>query len=347
MAILACLLGLAACGGNGGAKPGQSDPGQNGGNGGGDDISWREIPAEYLNLEMNAFQTAFECRGFTEEGRSFIEKNPYITIPTYHNGKEIVSLYLSKPGLEFSGLKGIKVPEGIVNFGASEDPTLELAVLPASINSVNNEAFKDCVSLKKVQMAEGIALIGGSAFENCTALTTVSIPSTVYVVEYYAFRGCTALQEITLPDALEQLGEGAFKDCTALTSIWIPGKVETISPYVFENCTALTDLTLEEGVQEMSDSFHGCTALTKVVLPNSLQYLIFNTFSGCTALETVELGTGLKPLGGTALTCAPFAGCTALKTVKFPGTTAQWNELNMQAMPAGSTVECSDGNLNF
>ena len=73
----------------------------------------------------------------------------------------------------------------------------------------------------------------------------VTIPETITVdnvvcnvtrIEGSAFSDCTGLTSITIPNSVTSIGDEAFSDCTGLTSITIPNSVTSIGRSAFYNC---------------------------------------------------------------------------------------------------------------
>lgn len=68
--------------------------------------------------------------------------------------------------------------------------------IPASVETIEQEAFKGCSRLATVTFEKGSQLksIGGGkslgAFMDCTALTSIEIPASVETIEAAAFSGC-------------------------------------------------------------------------------------------------------------------------------------------------------------
>ena len=53
--------------------------------------------------------------------------------------------------------------------------------------------------INRIIIGDGVTTIGGSAFEDCSALTSVTIPNSVTEIGGYAFRYCSALTSVTIP----------------------------------------------------------------------------------------------------------------------------------------------------
>ena len=81
-----------------------------------------------------------------------------------------------------------------------------------------------------------VTSIGGSAFEGCSGLTSITIPNSVTSIGGSAFEGCSGLTSITIPNSVTSIGYGAFEDCTGLTSITIPNSVTSIGENAFYYC---------------------------------------------------------------------------------------------------------------
>ncbi len=90
-----------------------------------------------------------------------------------------------------------------------------------------------------------------------------------------AFNHCTSLTSITIPDGVKNIGYGAFKDCTGLISVTIGDSVTTIEGSTghedyprdgaFANCTHLTSITIGKGVKSIgAETFSGCDSLKSV-----------------------------------------------------------------------------------
>lgn len=99
--------------------------------------------------------------------------------------------------------------------------------IPASVETIDNNAFKENGKLATVTIPNSVQTIGSNAFSGCTNLATV------------AFAPCSQLVKI---------GESAFYKCQALTSIIIPASVDEIGSnafsYITSNRSNLTSVTI-------------------------------------------------------------------------------------------------------
>ena len=137
---------------------------------------------------------------------------------------------------------------------------------------------------------DSVTSIGGSAFESCYALTSITIPNSVTSIGDHAFYCCRALTSITIPNSVTSIGRSAFYDCDALTSITIPNSVTSIEKYAFWSCNKLTSITIPNSVTSIgNDAFSWCRALTSVTIPNSVTSIGESAFYDCDALTSVTI----------------------------------------------------------
>ncbi|MBQ3623908.1 MAG: leucine-rich repeat protein [Prevotella sp.] len=152
--------------------------------------------------------------------------------------------------------------------------------------------FKDCTSLKTLNLGNAGA-IGESAFEGCTAITSVSFLRTsasALTLNPYAFKGCTGLTQVILCQQyrpITALPEGIFEGCTGLTQI--------VNGTNYNSSTGTYSITTLNGITSIgANAFNGCTALTrygltanKVTFANDLTTIGASAFAGCDAITNV------------------------------------------------------------
>ncbi|WP_251967417.1 leucine-rich repeat protein [Parabacteroides sp. AD58] len=139
-------------------------------------------------------------------------------------------------------------------FGSSftKNTTLKSIILPESITDIGYDELNPT--------------IGGSAFENCTALESIVIKGNITTIRVKTFYGCSSLKSITLPESLMTIKYNAFLRCKALTEIVIPDAVTTIEKQVFSQCSALKKVTLGTQLESIGENaFNRCLALETVI----------------------------------------------------------------------------------
>ncbi len=136
-------------------------------------------------------------------------------------------------------------------------------------------------------------VIARSAFEGCTALSTVKFSdNSVSVIGDYAFSGCTSLEIIDIPESVTSVGSSSFSDCTALKSIAFSDSVRSIGDNTFRNCVALENLSIP-GVSVVGENaFDGCN--TFKALEISMDIYEYFTFDG---VEELKISSGVIHLG--------------------------------------------------
>ena len=165
----------------------------------------------------------------------------------------------------------------------------------------NGDAFSGCKKLVGVRLNEGLRVIGEGAFENCSALRSVTLPSTVTELDYMAFRGCGALVEVQLNEGLQIIGAHAFRGCTSLRSMTLPSTVTRLGQHAFGDCRNLSKVQLNEGLHVIGEyAFVECNALRSVTMPSTVNDLGHRAFKGCSDLAKVTL------LGGERLISKDF-----------------------------------------
>lgn len=90
------------------------------------------------------------------------------------------------------------------------------------VTGIADRCFAQNRSLLKLRLPDGIRRIGKGAFEDCTALSEISIPTSVEAIDADAFKN-TTLTDIAVSGNIRNIGEGAFDVAGKLCSLSIRG----------------------------------------------------------------------------------------------------------------------------
>jgi len=75
------------------------------------------------------------------------------------------------------------------------------------------------LTLTSIILPDSLNSIGQGAFRKCSGLKMITIPSSVISIGLEAFSYCTSLDSITIPFSVNHIGDGAFLSCTSLRSL--------------------------------------------------------------------------------------------------------------------------------
>ena len=111
----------------------------------------------------------------------------------------------------------------------STNKTAEVTYQGSSYSTYSNE-YAGVVTIPASVTYSGttysVTSIGGSAFFNCSSLTSVTIPNSVTSIGDGAFYNCSGLTSVTIGNSVTSIGEEAFWGCSSLTDIYVCGDLE-------------------------------------------------------------------------------------------------------------------------
>lgn len=228
---------------------------------------------------------------------------------------------------------------------------LENIALPATLETIDREAFCDCSALKTVtfetyaetnqeagtvQGKSSLRSIATQAFEN-TGLTSFKFPETIEVLNTGAlgaelFKGCRKLKTIELSSTVADISK-VFDLCGSITEVKLPtdesgnqlGYFKADGSVIYsKDGTEITYILgdvpetfeIKEGVTTLkSGVFAGKATLKKVIIPVSVTVVEEKAFYDCLGLETVQFAenSALDTIGASA-----FRNCISLKSISIP-----------------------------
>ncbi len=184
----------------------------------------------------------------------------------------------------------------------------------ATVTSIGDEIFKECISLTSITIPNSVTSIGNAAFNSCISLTGITLPNSVTSIGDEVFKECISLISITLPNSVTSIGDEVFKECISLTSITLPNSVTSIGDSAFKDCSSLTSITLPNSVTTIgNEAFNHCTKLTSITIPNFVTSIGISAFSFCTSLTSITIGNSVTSIGNKA-----FENCTSLTSITLP-----------------------------
>lgn len=180
-----------------------------------------------------------------------------------------------------------------------------------------------------------VEAIGYKSFQNCEALTSLTIGDSVTCINDYAFDNCPNLTSINIPDGVTSIGSYAFRDCTSIISLTLPESITAFNERPFQNCSgeltvncnlpdgfldspfygsSFSNITIGENVTRIGDyGFNECPMLTSVILPEGMLSIGQEAFSSCTNMTDIYIPDSMTSIGLSA-----FANCPSLKSINLP-----------------------------
>ena len=232
----------------------------------------------------------------------------------------------------------VRATDDVVNLIIPDEVEFEGEKYP--VTTIEKQAFKDVISLKRVQFGKGVNYIGEEAFYNCQGLESVVIPESVATLGNKAFGKCTGLSEVIIEEGsspLEALlsenekSAEPFSGCiinhlylnrmikniglkyAGIKHLKVGDIYTSIPDEMFLKVKSLKSVNFEGQslVRIGKDAFSGCDSLLEINLPKSLKTIENGAFSYCDSLK-LSLPASLEVIGESA-----FIGCGIRNTIRL------------------------------
>ena len=176
-----------------------------------------------------------------------------------------------------------------------EEMTIPSMIGGNPIRGIAQDAFRGCVTVKKVSISEGIEIIENRAFKDCKSLEAISFPNTLKRIgnnskEYDsgAFSQ-TSLQEVELPPNVEFIGPYTFYFCFKLNKATISDKIKTICKAAFSHCGRLSSIKLPKNLLAIEEEAFSWTQLRDVHIPVGTQVIEKDAFRYINTLNSIYI----------------------------------------------------------
>lgn len=189
---------------------------------------------------------------------------------------------------------------------------LTTVTLPGNTTVIDESAFQDCTALTSINTGS-VNLFGAHSFQGCTSLPNPNLIS-ANTLGYQAFKGCSSITDPNMrSQSITSMGDEAFADCSSLHTLVLPknNSLTTIPVGMAYNCPNLENVTIYNQTTTISyRAFQNCSKLANITFenPGAITFVGPCAFDGCTALDNDLDGlSGVKTIGWSS-----FNGCTNL-----------------------------------
>ena len=183
----------------------------------------------------------------------------------------------------------------------------------SKLRRIGESAFNGCTALSSVTLGQSVLEINDYAFKNCSALTTFNVTNNVSDFAPEAVDGCSNLATITVSSLnthyCDVNGILYSKDKTVLkrcppgyrTTIFnhsaFPSTLKRVDVYAFQTCEKVEKIYFPYGVKDIFNPFQGCKSLTTLQFPSTVTNFNYIPWGDLSKLTTVYLNNQTPPLG--------------------------------------------------
>ena len=208
-------------------------------------------------------------------------------------------------------------------------------VVNTGISTINNDAFKNCINLKTVQITENVTNVSSTAFAGCFSITSFTLyHNPEYTISEIGSNLLNLVTNVYIPDGVYKIKDNAFKDCVSLRRVVIPSHVTEGGNNVFSGCTSLSSVTWYYNPNVTASDLKIQDVLTNVIFykevkGEDINSISANAFIGCTKLTQISIPDyiiNIYNINGSTITGVDlsFAPISTQITIELP------NKINKQ-----------------
>lgn len=298
------------------------------------------LPNTLISIGTNAFQGVAMTEMTLPSSITSLGASAFINMTALKkiNAEDTKITVVNSWVFKNTGLVEVILPETCerINANAFQDSSpLEKVYVPKAVDFIGWYAFGSCVSLKNLDLSQtSIKEIEQEAFRYCTALKKIELPNTVEKLPWKLFYRSSittlVMNNTTPPTVGSQLFSGVTGNCRIFvpegcldiykqqwseyadilyenggfkitdgvltsytgieTQLMIPSTVHTIAEGVFKNNTSITQVSSDGNLAIIEkQAFYGCSELTSVSLPDSMTAIGEQAFGNCAKLDILQI----------------------------------------------------------
>lgn len=200
---------------------------------------------------------------------SFTDKN--IIVPEEIDGYPVIGL--DGTFQQNQQIEHATIPEGVEflnNYCFSKCRNLKTINLPDTLTTIGRGCFSES-GIQSIDFSINLNKIGISAFEECTAITTLDLRnSSIEIIDVSAFYNCSNLRTVLLSDHTKTIDIMAFAGCNSLKTIDFSTSLERIGASAFSGCSNLANIKLPDSIKQIDDcAFDNCDIIEEFIIPKN------------------------------------------------------------------------------
>lgn len=206
-----------------------------------------------------------------------------------------------------------KIKDGILveYLGDKNDESVISLEIPKEVQVIDANLFLGFKYITEVSFETGSQLIeiGEAAFKDCESLSKVTLPDGLKKIGYRAFGRCMSLKSLKIPSTVTE-GNTIFGTVNAVTEVTFKKGMTAIPNTILKYANSVEKVTMYSGVTSIGkQAFYGCKTLKTIELPKTVTVLNTSAFNGCESLESIDLKNV------TTIGVNVFKNCKSLKVI--------------------------------
>ena len=223
---------------------------------------------KHFKIEQRSKYSKIKYKNTIDEEISeidFYKNNPYIN-------RCYIEKILNDNILDYDNtlewIKKISLPDNIKYI---QDNTFSSSILLEnisllSIEKIGENAFAGCRLLTQIELSEKIKLSLPGIFKECNSLKKINLPLSTTRIPSLTFFNCIRLEEVYMYDNVEYIDKEAFKNCFSLKNINLSNELKYIEARAFSNCTSLEKIEIPSSIEYIAPSaFGACSHLKEII----------------------------------------------------------------------------------